>query len=84
MKITADQLIGFCACPIVNLVLWIITQRNDSWALPWIGNVIVLALAFFLRPDFGVGYVAFICLTFTLLTVAAVCIVAACFVPTLL
>jgi hypothetical protein len=67
----------------VNVPLWIISQRIDSSALPWIVNGIVLALAFLFRPQFGVGYIAFIGIAITVVTVLSVVFVAACFVSIL-
>jgi len=78
-----DQIIGFLAFPLVNVPLWIISQRIDSSALPWIVNGIVLALAFLFRPQFGVGYIAFIGIAITVVTVLSVLFVAACFVSIL-
>ncbi len=83
MKRMDDQIIGFLAFPLVNIPLWIISQRIDSSALPWIVNGIVLALAFLFRPQFGVGYIAFIGIAITVVTVLSVVFVAACFVSVL-
>jgi hypothetical protein len=83
MKRMDDQIIGFLAFPLVNVPLWIISQRIDSSALPWIVNGIVLALAFLFRPQFGVGYIAFIGIAITVVTVLSVVFVAACFVSIL-
>ena len=83
MKRMDDQIIGFLAFPLVNVPLWIISQRIDSSALPWIVNGIVLALAFLFRPQFGVGYIAFIGIAITVVTVLSVLFVAACFVSIL-
>ena len=80
MKLNTDLIIGFCACPIVNFLLWTSLQSNDSWALPWIVNGIVLALAFLFRPDFGVGYIAFFGFIVTVVMIVSVCVMAACFV----
>jgi len=87
------QVIGFLAFPLVNvplgIILWNISQRIDSQlptlvsALPWLVNGIVLALAFLLRPDFGVGYIAFIGAAITVVTALSVLFVAACFVSIL-
>ena len=83
MKHIDDQIIGFLAFPLVNVPLWIISQRMESWALPWILNGIVLALAFLFRPQFGVGYIAFIGIAITVVTVLSIVFVAACFVSIL-
>ena len=83
MKRVDDQIIGFWAFPLVNVPLWIISQRIDSSALPWLVNGIVLALAFLFRPQFGVGYIAFIGIAITVVTVLSVVFVAACFVSIL-
>ena len=83
MKRMDDQIIGFLAFPLVNVPLWIISQRVDSSALPWLVNGIVLALAFLFRPQFGVGYIAFIGIAITVVTVLSVLFVAACFVSIL-
>ena len=83
MKRMDDQIIGFLAFPLVNIPLWIISQRVDSSALPWLANGIVLALAFLFRPQFGVGYIAFIGVAITVVTVLSVVFVAACFVSVL-
>ena len=83
MKHIDDQIMGFLAFPLVNVPLWIISQRMESWALPWIVNGIVLALAFLFRPQFGVGYIAFIGIAIIVLTVLSVVFVAACFVSVL-
>jgi hypothetical protein len=87
------QIIGFLAFPLVNvplgIILWMISQRIDSQlltlvlALPWLVNGIVLVLAFLLRPEFGVGYIAFIGVTITVVTALSVLFVAACFVSIL-
>jgi len=83
MKRIDDQIIGFLAFPLVNVPLWIISQRMESWALPWIVNGIVLALAFLFRPQFGVGYIAFIGIAIMVVTVLSIVFVAACFVSIL-
>ena len=83
MRRMDDQIIGFLAFPLVNVPLWIISQRVDSSALPWLVNGIVLALAFLFRPQFGVGYIAFIGIAITVVTVLSVLFVAACFVSIL-
>ena len=93
MKRMDDQIIGFLAFPLVNVplgvTLWNISQRIDSQlptlvlALPWLVNGIVLTLAFLLRPDFGVGYIAFIGAAITVVTALSVLFVAACFVSIL-
>ena len=83
MRRMDDQIIGFLAFPLVNVPLWIISQRIDSSALPWLVNGIVLALAFLFRPQFGVGYIAFIGIAITVVTVLSVLFVAACFVSIL-
>jgi len=78
-----DQIIGFLAFPLLNILLWILSQRIDSSALPWIVNGIVLALAFLFRPQFGVGYIAFIGIAIIVVTVLSIVFVAACFVSIL-
>jgi hypothetical protein len=78
-----DQIIGFCTFPLLNVALWIISQRIDSLALPWLVNGIVLAFAFLFRPEFGMGYIAFIAVAVTVVTVLSVLFVAACFVSIL-
>ena len=83
MKHIDDQIMGFLAFPLVNVPLWIISQRMESWALPWIVNGIVLALAFLFRPQFGVGYIAFIGIAIMVVTVLSIVFVAACFVSIL-
>ena len=83
MKRMDDQIIGFLAFPLVNVPLWIISQRIDSSALPWLVNGIVLALAFLFRPQFGIGYIAFIGAAVTVVTALSVLFVAACFVSIL-
>ena len=75
-----DQIIGFWTFPLLNVVLWIISQRIDSSALPWLVNGIVLTLAFLSRPDFGMGYIAFIAVAVSVVTASSVLFVAACFV----
>jgi len=87
------HIMGFLAFPLVNvplgIILWNISQEIDSqlptWALalPWLVNGIVLALAFILRPDFAVGYIAFIGFAVTVVTALSVLFVAACFVTIL-
>ncbi len=52
-------------------------------ALPWLVNGIVLVLSFLFRPQFGVGYVAFIAIAITAVTALSVLFVAACFVSIL-
>ncbi len=97
----ADRIKGFCAFPIVNVLLWIIAQMIDSllptqaattdlpsfmpvellfFALPWLVNGTVLALAFLFRPEFGVGYIAFVAVAITVAVALSVLFVAACFV----
>ena len=93
MKRKEAQIIGFLAFPVMNIplgiVLWTIKQRIDSplptvvLALPWLVNGIVLALAFLLRPDFAVGYIAFIGTAVAVVTTLSVVFVAACFVSIL-
>jgi hypothetical protein len=75
-----DQIIGFWTFPLLNVVLWIISQRIDSLALPWLVNGIVLAFAFLFHPEFGMGYITFIAVAVTVVTVLSVLFVAACFV----
>jgi predicted anti-sigma-YlaC factor YlaD len=89
----AYQIIGFLTFPLVNIplgiLLWSISQKIDSQlptlvsALPWLVNGIVLVLAFLLRPEFGVGYIAFIGVAITVITALSVLFVAACFVSIL-
>ena len=97
----ADQIKGFLACPIANVLLWVIwpviysqaltqvaaTDRSSfppvqalSVALPWLVNGSVLALAFIFRPQFGIGYVAFIAVAITAVTALSFLFVVACFV----
>ena len=97
----ADQIKGFLACPIANVLLWVIwpviysqaltqvaaTDRSSfppvqalSVALPWLVNGSVLALAFVFRPQFGIGYVAFIAVAIMAASVLNCLFVAACFV----
>jgi hypothetical protein len=86
----ADQILGFLAFPLVNLplglVLWTVSQTRDSslltlaWALPWLINGIVLFGAFLLRPEFGVGYIAFVGIVLIIATALSFLFVAACFV----
>jgi hypothetical protein len=86
-----DEILGFLAFPLLNvplgIVLWLISERIDSQllaalvsALPWLVNGIVFVLAVLLRPEFAMGYVAFIALTLTVVTALSVLFVAACFV----
>ena len=87
------QIIGFLAFPLVNvplgIILWMISQRIDSQlftlvsVLPWLVNGIVLVLAFLLRPEFAIGYIAFIGFAITASTALSVLFVAACFVSVL-
>ena len=100
----ADQIKGFLAFPIVNVLLWIILQllyslsptqgpaTNESvfvlvrcliFALPWLVNGSVLALALIFRPQFGVGYIAFVTGAFTVIILLGTLFVAACFVSIL-
>jgi hypothetical protein len=88
-----DQILGFLAFPLVNIPLWImlavITYKVDASllkllvALPWLVNGIVLAFAFLFRPEFGMGYIGFIAVGVTLVTVLSVLFLAACFVSIL-
>ncbi len=57
--------------------------RDLILALPWLINGSVLALAFVFRPQFGVGYVAFIAIAVTVSMALSVLFVAACFVSIL-
>jgi hypothetical protein len=85
-----DRIIGFVAFPLVNvplwIILWVISQRIGSQlillvsALPWLVNGIVIVLAFLLRPEFGLGYIAFIGVALTVVAILSVSFVAACFV----
>ena len=85
-----DQILGFLAFPLVNvplgLVLWSVSQTRDSslltlaWALPWLINGILLFGAFLLRPEFGVGYIAFVGIVLIVATALSFLFVAACFV----
>jgi hypothetical protein len=63
----------------------IILVRTPVWivALPWLVNGSVLILAFIFRPQFAVGYVAFIASAFTVVIALSVLFVAACFVSIL-
>ncbi|HLA08462.1 MAG TPA: hypothetical protein VJ022_13520, partial [Anaerolineales bacterium] len=58
---------------------WLVIRELVS-TLPWLVNGIVLVLAFLFRPEFGVGYVAFIAIAITASTALSVLFVAACFV----
>jgi len=78
-----EQILGFLAFPLVNVPLWFISQAVDSSTLPWLVNGIVLVLAFLFRPQFGVGYVAFIGIALTVVTGLSIVFVAACFVSLL-
>ena len=78
-----DQIIGFWAFPLVNVVVWIISQRIDSLALPWLVNIIVLILAYLFRPEFGIGYITFIAVALIVVTASSALFVAACFVSIL-
>jgi hypothetical protein len=101
----ADQIKGFLACPIANVLLWVIwpviyslalTQgATTDWssfalvqalnlALPWLVNGCVLVLAFVFRPQFAIGYVAFIAVAITAATALSCLFVAACFVSIML
>lgn len=85
-----DQIRGFLAFPLLNVslgvILWTIKHRINSPllmlvpALPWIANGIVIVLAFLLRPEFAIGYIAFICAILALVMALSVVVVAACFV----
>jgi hypothetical protein len=86
-----DQIIGFLAFPLVNVTLWIsllrVSEIIDSQllatlvsALPWLVNGSVVALALLLRPEFGVGYIAFIGVAVAVVMALGVLVVAACFV----
>ena len=87
-----DQILGLLAFPLVNvplgIILWMISQRIDSHsqlptlvlALPWLVNGIVIVLAFLLRPEFAIGYIAFIGAAVAVATAVSVVFVAACFV----
>jgi len=86
------HIIGFLAFPLVNvplgILLWMISQRIDSHsqfptlilALPWLVNGIVIVLAFLLRPEFAIGYIAFIGAAVAVVMALGVVVVAACFV----
>ena len=89
-----DQIMGFFAFPLLNvplgIILWNISkQQIDSHlptlasALPWVVNLIVLSVAFLLRPQFAIGYIAFIGFAVSVVTALGVLFVAACFVSTL-
>lgn len=85
-----DQIRGFLAFPLLNVslgvILWTIKHRINSPllmlvpALPWIANGIVIVLAFLLRPEFAIGYIAFICAILAFVMALSVVVVAACFV----
>ncbi len=85
-----DQVIGFLAFPLVNvplwIIVWVISQMIDSQlmilvsVLPWLVNGIVLVLAVLLRPEFAIGYIAFVGVALTVVTALSVLFVAACFV----
>jgi hypothetical protein len=75
-----DQIIGFLAFPLVNVPLFIISQKLESWALPWLVNIMVLVLAYLFRPEFGAGYMAFMAIAIAVLIALSVVFVAACFV----
>ena len=86
-----DQIIGFLAFPLVNILLWIIVRVISQTVnsppliilasvLPWLVNAIVIILAFLLRPQFGVGYMAFIAVALTVVAILSISFVAACFV----
>lgn len=47
--------------------------------LPWIVNGIVLAVAFILRPGFGIGYISFIAAAVVVVTALSGLFLAACF-----
>ena len=77
----------------LGIILWIIPQttmlsRSSNpglllmfiSTLPWLVNGIVIVLAFLLRPQLGIGYIAFIAIALTLVGVLSVVFVAACFV----
>lgn len=93
MKRKEAQILGFWAFPLVNIplgiILWNISQKIDSTlptlvlAIPWLVNGIIIVLAFLLRPDFVVGYIAFIGTAVALVTALSVVFVAACFVSIL-
>ena len=61
----------------------LVQVRVLASALPWLVNGIVLALAFLFRPQFGVGYIAFIAIAITMGISLSVIFVAACFVSIL-
>jgi hypothetical protein len=48
--------------------------------LSWLVNGIVIVLAFLLRPQFGVGYMAFLAVALAVVAILSVSFVAACFV----
>src|SRR5512138_89530 len=77
----------------LGIILWLIPQtaifsRTSNpglllvliSALPWLVNGIVIVLAFLLRPQLGIGYMAFIAIALALVGVLSVVFVAACFV----
>ncbi len=97
----ADQIKGFLAFPIVNVLLWITLQLLDSlsptqvsttnkslfvlvrcliFALPWLVNGAILALAFVFRSQFAIGYIAFIGIALAVVVGLSILFVAACFV----
>jgi hypothetical protein len=86
-----DQIIGFLTFPLVNVPLWIIYWVIPLWidsqslealvsALPWLVNGVVFTLALLFRPEFAIGYIAFIAVAVAVVTVLSIVFVAACFV----
>jgi len=49
-------------------------------AMPWLVNGIVLVLAFLFRPQLGVGYVTFVAVALTVVTLLGTMFMVACFV----
>ena len=77
----------------LGIILWIVPRTNILSrtsnpvllvvlisALPWLVNGVVIVLGFLLRPQFGVGYMAFIAVALTVVAVLSIAFVAACFV----
>jgi hypothetical protein len=86
-----DQHIGFFACLIVNLILFIGSIIADDLAsydptvqdlrllLPWIVNISIIVLALIFRPELTTGYLTFFGVSLIGSTLFGVIVVAACF-----
>lgn len=85
-----DQVLGFLAFPLVNvllgIILWMMMSGVDSLSLPlvsvlpWLVNGAIIVLAFLLRPEFAIGYISFMGAAVAVVIALSVVVVAACFV----